>query len=34
LVRSRRDTKQLVSLSLQESAAMQVHAGALVCGRM
>ena len=32
--RSRRDTKQRVSLSLQESAAMQVHAGALVCGRM
>jgi hypothetical protein len=24
--------KQLTSLSLQESAAMQVHAGALVCG--
>ena len=34
LVRSRRDTKQLISLSLQESAAMQAHAGALVCGRM
>jgi hypothetical protein len=34
LVSNRRDTKQLVSLSLQESAAMLVRAGALVCGRM
>jgi hypothetical protein len=29
-----KNTKQLASLSLQESAAMQVHAGALACGRM
>ena len=29
-----RSPPQFVSLSLQESAAMQAHAGALVCGRM